>query len=257
LLLATSIAVAAIASPFGGLIALWVRPSTLFMSGTLGFTGGVLLATIAFEMLPGALEHSSLTLAILGFVAGFVAVYAFDLVVHGGVLVGEKAEQRRWLKRSHRLRRSRNDEVTVLAGGTSAEEVIEGLSIGVGLAIKPGLGLMVALAIAIDNVSEALSIGEMIRNQKGRRGRSDALRILGWTGLIGLSVLLSAVAGWLFLRGIPQTVLGILFGAGAGGLFYLTVTDLVPEAEEHQYQQLPAITMGAGFMIIFALSTFL
>ena len=225
------------------------------MSGILGFTSGVLVATIAFEMLPNALEYSSLVLVVFGFVAGFIAVYAFDLFMHRGVLVGEKAEQRRWFNRSNRLRRSRDNEVTVLATGTSAEEVIEGLSIGVGLAFKPELGLLIALAIAIDNFSEALSIGEMIRNEKGHRGRSETRHILGWTGLIGLSVLVSAVIGWLFLRGMPQTLLGVLFSAGAGGLFYLTVTDLVPEAEEHQYQQVPAITMGIGFMMIFALST--
>jgi zinc transporter ZupT len=51
---------AAIASPIGGVIALWAKPSTLFMSAVLGFTSGILLATIAFEMLPNALEHSSL-----------------------------------------------------------------------------------------------------------------------------------------------------------------------------------------------------
>ena len=50
-------------------------------------------------------------------------------------------------------------------------------------------------------------------------------------------------------------MLGTLFGAGAGAMFYLTVTNLVPEAEEHQYQQLSAIAMGSGFMGIFALST--
>jgi zinc transporter, ZIP family len=257
LLLAITITLAAIASPIGGVIALWAKPSTLFMSGVLGFTSGILLATIAFEMLPNALEHSSLALATLGFAAGFVVVYAFDLFIHKGVLVGEKAEQRRWLKRTYRSRLSGDDEVTVLAAGTSAEELIEGLSIGVGLAIKPELGLLVALAIAIDNISEALSIGEIIRLEKDHRGRSEARRILGWTSLIGLSVLVSAVAGWLFLRGLPQSTLGFLFGAGAGGMFYLTVTDLVPKAEEHQYQQLPAVTMGVGFMLIFALSTFL
>jgi zinc transporter, ZIP family len=255
LLLAITITLAAIASPIGGVIALWAKPSTLFMSGVLGFTSGILLATIAFEMLPNALKHSSLALATLGFAAGFVVVYAFDLFIHKGVLVGEKAEQRRWLKRTYRSRLS--GDVTVLAAGTSAEELIEGLSIGVGLAIKPELGLLVALAIAIDNISEALSIGEIIRLENDHLGRSEARRILGWTSLIGLSVLVSAVAGWLFLRGLPQSTLGFLFGAGAGGMFYLTVTDLVPKAEEHQYQQLPAVTMGVGFMLIFALSTFL
>jgi ZIP family zinc transporter len=39
-------------------------------------------------------------------------------------------------------------------------------------------------------------------------------------------------------------------------LLHLTVTELVPEAEERQYQQLPAIAMGVGFLAIFALSTF-
>ncbi len=56
---------------------------------------------------------------------------------------------------------------------------------------------------------------------------------------------------------MPQPVLGILFGAGAGGILYLTVTDLVPEAEERQYQQVPGIAIGVGFICIFALSTFL
>jgi hypothetical protein len=34
-------------------------------------------------------------------------------------------------------------------------------------------------------------------------------------------------------------------------------SDLVPQAEERQYQRLPAITIAIGFMIIFALSTYL
>jgi zinc transporter, ZIP family len=254
-LLVLSIVAAAVASPLGGLVTLWVRPSTLFLSGVAGFASGVLLATVSFEMLPTAVERSSLPLAICGFVAGFAAVYAFDLYVHGGILVGEKADQRKWLRR--RARRSREGEVTVLGGGTSAEEWIEGLSIGIGLAIEPNLGLIVALAIAVDNVSEALSIGAIIRSQENKRGISEARRILGWTGLIGASLLASAAVGWLFLRGLPQPALGALFGAGAGGMFYLTVTDLIPEAEEHHYQQLSAIAMATGFMMIFALSTYM
>ena len=42
---------AAVASPIGGLVALWVTPTTLFMSFALGFASGVLLATVAFSML--------------------------------------------------------------------------------------------------------------------------------------------------------------------------------------------------------------
>jgi ZIP family zinc transporter len=46
--------------------------------------------------------------------------------------VGERAEQRLWVRQYSRRRQPRGDEVTVLAGGTSVEELIEGLVIGLG-----------------------------------------------------------------------------------------------------------------------------
>ena len=245
-------AAAALASPLGGLISLWCRPTTLFMSLALGFASGVLLATIGFEMLPQALELGAVWIAAAGFLAGFAAVYGFDLFIHRGRLAGEKAEQRGEVERFRRRHRPRGDAVTVLAGGTSVEELIEGLSIGVGAAIKPDLGLIIALAIVIDNLTEALSIGELVR-ARSPDGRHAAWRILRWTGLIGISLFGSALAGWFVLRGLPQPVLGFLFALGGGGMFYLVVTDLLPEAEQRQYQQSSALAMAAGFAAIFVI----
>jgi ZIP family zinc transporter len=248
---------AALALPVGGLIALWRKPTTLFMSVALGFASGVLLTTICFEMLPQALEMGSLPIAAGGFAVGFAAVYGFDLFVHRGQLVGEAAEQRPQVERFYQQRRPRGSEVTVLAGGTSAEELIEGLSIGVGTAIKPGLGLLIGLAIVVDNLSEALSIGQIIRSEQAGENRRQVRRVLGWTGLIGAALLGSALVGWFFLQGLSQRVLGFLLGIGGGGMFYLTVTDLIPEAEERHYQQSAAVSIAVGFMLIFILSGFL
>src|SRR5690606_20264039 len=121
----------------------------------------------------------------------------------------------------------------------------------------PGLGLLVAAAIVVDNLSEGLSIGQLIRSESTESGRSQARRILGWTGLIGVALLVSAIGGWFLLRGMPEPPLGVLFAAGGGGMFYLTITDLVPEAEERQYQQSAAISVGLGFIAIFVVSSFL
>jgi zinc transporter, ZIP family len=243
---------AALASPLGGLIALWLKPTTLFMSLALGFASGVLLATISFEMLPQALEISSLATAILGFAAGFLAVYGLDLFINRGMLAGKKAAQKTAVSRFHRRHRPRGDQVTVLAGATSIEELIEGLSIGVGAAIDAELGLMVGIAIVIDNIAEALSIGELIRDGTHDDGR-PVWRVLKWTGLIGLSLMSSALIGWFALKGLPHPVLGFLFAMGGGGMFYLTVTDLIPEAEERQYEQSAALAVGAGFVTILVL----
>jgi ZIP family zinc transporter len=247
---------AAVASPIGGLIALWRKPTTLFMSIALGFASGTLLGTISFEIMPQALELTSVVVTVVGFVAGFASVYGFDLFIHRGKLAGPKAEQGKEVRSYHAHHRPRGDEVTVLAGGTSTEELIEGLSIGIGTSIKPGLGLLIALAIIIDNVAEALSIGEMILVQRGSEKRSSIWRVLKWTGLIGVSLFSSALVGWFLLRDLSQSVLGFLIATGGGGMFYLTVTGLVPEAEERQFQQSAGLAIGTGFMLIFVLSQF-
>lgn len=241
----------AIASPIGGALALWKRPTTLGLSIAVGFAAGALLGAFAFEMLPHAVKSASLPIALGGFALGFAFVYALDLFIHRGTSAGEKASQHDRVMSMRRRRHMRGDEVTVLAGGTSAEELIEGLTIGVSAATDPALGLIVGLAIVIDNISESMSIGDLIR-EKG--GEHQVRRILGWTSLIGVALFVSAMAGWFLLRDLPPTILGLLLAAGAGAMFYLTVTELVPEAESHQYQQSSAIAMGAGMLVIFTLS---
>ncbi len=225
----------------------------MFMSLALGFASGVLMGTISFEMMPESLRLSSLTLTVSGFVLGFVAIYGFDLFIHRGRIAGPKAEQEEKVKEHYRRHRPRGDVVTVLAGGTSTEELIEGLSIGVGMAIRPGVGLLIALAIVIDNAAEGLSIGELIRAEQGGM-KCSARRVLKWTGLIGTSLLSSALIGWFLLRDMSPAVLGLLLSVGAGGMFYLTITDLIPEAEERHYQQSAGIAAGAGFILILVIS---
>jgi ZIP family zinc transporter len=247
-------ALAAVASPLGGLLALWHRPSSLFMSVALGFAGGVLMGTISFEMMPEALRLSSLWVAVGGFILGFLSVYGFDLFIHRWRVAGHKAEQIKDVKRYYRKHRPRGDEVTVLAGGTSTEELIEGLSIGIGTSIRPGVGLLIAVAIVIDNFAEALSVGELILAEHGSGRQHRVRRVIKWTGLIGISLLGSALAGWFLLRNMSPTVLGFLLGAGAGGMFYLTTTDLLPEAEERHFQQSAGLAAGAGFTLILVLS---
>ncbi|WP_207384197.1 ZIP family metal transporter [Legionella nagasakiensis] len=256
ILVMTIAIVAAIASPVGGLIAIWHKPTTFFMSLALGFASGVLLATASFEMLPQAQELSSLPVTVMGFAVGFILVYAFDLLVHRGKLAGQESEQYLKVRQFYRRHHIKQGKVTVLAGGTSVEELIEGISIGVGTAIKPGLGLLIGLAIVVDNLSEGLSVGELIRAEQESQKHSYRQRILSWTSLIGGALLISSLLGWYFLRGLPSSILGFLIAVAGGGLFYLTITKLVPAAEERHYQQSSAVAMAVGFLFIFTLANF-
>ena len=96
-----------------------------------------------------------------------------------------------------------------------------------------------------------MSIGDLIQ-EKG--GEHQVRRILGWTGLIGVSLFVSAMAGGFLLRDLSPGMLGFLLAVGAGAMFYLTMTELVPEAESHQFQQSSAVAAGVGLLVIFTLS---
>lgn len=242
---------AALASPLGGALSIWLKPSSLLLSLVVGLAAGVLLGTFAFEMMPKALELSSIPLAACGFALGFALVYLLDLYVNRWKMAGREAAQNEAVKSMHRRLKPRGSNTAVLAGGTSAEELIEGVSIGIGAALDPSIALIVGLAIFIDNISEAMSIGELVL---GERRDHAGRRITLWTSLIGASLFISAMAGWFFLQGVPEPAQGFLFAMGAGGMFYLTITDLVPEAESHHFQQSSAIATGCGFLLIMVLS---
>jgi ZIP family zinc transporter len=244
---------AALASVVGGLLAMIRKPTSLVMSIAFGFASGVLISTVALEMVPQALDLTSRGATGAGFAGGFLAVWVFDLFVNRWQVAGEHAAQRPRVEAYHRSHRPRGDRVTVLAGGTSAEELVEGLAIGTGVVIDPEVGALIAAAIAVDNFSEGLSIGELVVGYADR-DTPKARRVLGWTSLVGASLLVSAVLGWLLLRDAGGELVGLLQATGAGGMLYLTVSALVPPSEEQQYQGSGALATGAGFLVILFLT---
>jgi ZIP family zinc transporter len=228
------------------------------MSIAFGFAGGVIVATVAIEMVPRAEELAAPLPVVLGFAAGFGAVYLLDLFLNRWQVAGPRAAEHARVAAFHRRLRPRGGQVMVLAWGTSVEEIIEGIAIGVGTSVTIELGFIIALAIAFDNISESFSIGAMLRDESkatAAGGGRLARRILIWASAPGVAVLLSAIGGWAALRGISDGALGTLLAAGAGALFYLTVTDFIPEAAERQYQQSAAVGAAVGFLAIYVLVT--
>jgi ZIP family zinc transporter len=166
-------------------------------------------------------------------------------------MAGEGSDEWHRLSRLHRRQKARGSQVTLLAGGTAIEELVEGLSIGVGLAVNPTLGVMIGAAIVLDNLVEGISIAEIIRAE---RPDGASRLIFAWTGLIGLALFSSATVGWLILRDMAEGMMGTLLAVGAGGMFYLVVTDLLPRSAKSQYQQSAAVAAATGFLLMFALS---
>ena len=212
---------------------------------------GVLLGTFAFEMMPSAGAAAGKIPTIIGFVGGFLTVYVFDLYINHGFIAGNESDEWHKLSRLHRIQRAHGSKVTLLAGSTAIEELIEGLSIGVGLAADSSLGIMIGVAVILDNLVEGMSIAQIIRAEQGENASRS---VYAWTGMIGLALFLSATIGWVLLSDMAASMLGVLLAIGAGGMFYLTVADLLPRSAKTQYQQSAALAVAVGFLLIFALT---
>jgi ZIP family zinc transporter len=202
-------------------------------------------------MIPTALELGPLATVAAGFVVGVGGLYLFDLAVNGGSLVGEHADQRRLVRR--RRWRGSSSRVVVLAGGTSIEQLAEGLVIGVGASVEPSLAVVVALAIGIDNLGEGMGIGELVRDETPEASAAWR-RTVAWTAAIGLSLFGASMVGWLALRDLPAEAVGALLSAGGGAMLYLTWSSLLPEGEARQYQGSATLASGAAFALMLVLT---
>jgi ZIP family zinc transporter len=147
------------------------------------------------------------------------AVYELDMFLNAWRMAGPRAAEFVSVKAFHRRRPPRGEQAMVLAIGTSIEEVIEGLAIGVGVSVGEDVGFLLAFAIAIDNVTEAFSVGALIRDEAVRSGK-DRLhlvrRILTWSSAPGATVFLSALFGWALLGGMSDSLLALLLAAAGG-----------------------------------------
>jgi len=71
--------VGVIGTGFGGLLSLlWKNPGSKFMSIILGFSGGLMLSVVTFDLLPEAFEIGGIPLSILGIIFGIIVTTLID-----------------------------------------------------------------------------------------------------------------------------------------------------------------------------------
>jgi ZIP family zinc transporter len=190
-----------------------------FRHGVVAFGGGVLLAAVALVLVPEGTRHLP------------PAVSAAALAL-GGVtaMLADRAIERR--------------------GGAGAQlmamlldYVPEAMALGATLASDPGLGLLLALLIALQNYPEGFNAYCELHDGAGvAAGR--ALAALAAVVLLGP---LAAALGLIVLADAAAP-LGMVMLAAAGGILYLTFQDIAPQAKLERGWG-PPLGAVLGFMV--------
>lgn len=231
LLLATATFVSTLT---GGFVALRNRSR---MHLLLGFTAGVILGVVAFDLLPEVFDLAGRSpgdppVAMIAFAAGFLALH---LVERSSAL--HHSHEREYGDHRH-------PHVGVISAlGLCAHSFMDGLSIGLGFQAGNAIGVVVALAVIGHDFADGLNTVGIVLAHGNTTRRSKLL-----LGLDAVAPLLGALCTLFFH--VSTHVLMLYLGFFAGFLLYLATADILPEAHSRNPSRLTFVCtlVGVGAM---------
>ena len=256
----------------GALGSAWSAP--IKVTGVLlAFASGSLIAALAFELFPEAVEVGGLARSAVGLAAGgttFVVLNTWlDARVAKGAgrpedaplpddaadaLAGAEADQREKLQVAGGRTAAGAGLGTAFAllAAVTLDGVPENLALGVSLigsedeGIAGSLALLVA--IFVSNLPESL-VGAVAMRQGGLAART----VIGIWTLTAVALTVAVVLGYAALSSVSEEVLAFPLAFAGGAVLASLADTLMPEAFEHG-RPLNSFATGAGFFLSFVLA---
>ncbi|HTA20811.1 MAG TPA: ZIP family metal transporter [Polyangia bacterium] len=261
-------AISGLATSLGALPFVCVRsiPRRAY-DGILGLGAGLMLAAATMGLLSeavhdvrvdGALDLGRLSLVVAGFAVGVGIAAVMDRFIPHQHAGGH--HQHLGHEPGHDVH-DRHDEPApgdarrgyAIVGALTLHRVPEGLAIGAGFAV-PGsshLGLLLAIAVGIQNVCEGLVMAAPLR-QGGVSGGAGLLIV----ATTGLTIPAAAVVGGA-LAGIAAPAMPFILALAGGTLIYITSNEIIPESHSHGHEGTASTGVVFGFLLTMVLQAIL
>lgn len=246
----TLLAVAVAASLLAGaLVAARVRLPPRVAAAITAFGGGILVASVALELVPDADEGAGLLITATGLAVGTVIYVIADALL-------TRAEAPREMRRSGHAAAAGQEMVMPdsseasrgesIAVGIFVDGVPESLAIGLTTA-QGTLGRALLVGVLVGNIVESYGSAQPI--VMSGRSKGFAIALLGGIGLaLGLALLLGGTV-------FAEASAGFIGGAeavAAGAVLAVVSISVVPYAFE-QVDQMTALAVMAGFILGYVL----
>jgi zinc transporter ZupT len=224
-----------ISTALGGLFALKNRDN---LHRILGFTAGVLLGVVAFDILPEMfkLMQSNKFDATPGMIALVIGFLAFHIAEKLTIIHSPHEEE----YGSHHHPRVGMLSALALAG----HSFLDGVGIGLAFQVSNTVGIAVAAAVIAHDFSDGLNTVSLMLAH-----RNTPRRALGFLILDALAPVAGAVSTLFF--SLPDNILVLYLGFFAGFLLYIGASDILPEAHSKHPSQITLALTVLGTLFIF------
>ena len=251
--------------------ALMQRDSKRVVSLLLSFAGGVMLAVVCFDLIPGAIhpENSpkdmNLLWVLAGVLFGFVVVYLLNHcidrstnheVAHIDADHPKTADDLDELIHSDHLMAHREEgnhlftAGVVMAAAIALHNLPEGMVIGASFAssaasanVFSGSGLLMAIIIGLHNIPEGMAV--VVPLVSGGMKKGSAVLI---TAASGAPTIIGALLGY-WIGVVGPLGLCLSLSCAGGAMLYVVLGELLPEAILMWRSKLPAFATAGGILL--------
>ncbi len=231
-----------VSTSIGGLLALRLRSRLRYV---MGFTAGVLVALVSFDLLPEIFrlvdeQRIDPVLPMLALMVGYLAFYTVEKVslIHHS----HESEDGKAL--------TTHPQVGLLSAlALSGHSFLDGVGIGLGFQVSTTAGIIVAIAVIAHDMSDGLNtVTLMLVNHNTSR------RALALLALDAIAPVLGTLSTFLFT--IHGMALPIYLGFFAGFLLYIGASDILPAAHSKESSRGTVLLTFVGALFAFVVTRF-
>lgn len=231
-------AIAASSLVIGALIALARPVPKLPLGLIMAFGSGVLVSSVAYELVEEAVAVGGQLPMAIGLAAGTVAFY-----------VGDRAIDRMGAAGMGSVKGPINPESGLaIVLGASLDGIPESVVLGLTVSNGSGIGVAFLVAVFMSNLPEGIAGTAGLQASGWRRG--GILRL--WLIVVGASAV-AALFGATVLESASGELNAFILGFAGGAILTMLADTLIPEAFEHA-GKLAGLMTTLGFGLAFALT---
>ena len=260
---------AGLSTGVGSLIAFFAKKTNKkFLSISLGFSAGVMIYVSMIEIFVKAQdaltselgEKTGAIWTVLAFFGGMFLIALIDKLIpsaenpHEARSVVADCEGCGECEICVKEQKAKREKEQLMRTGVFTALAIaihnfpEGMATFVSAFQDPSVAIPVVAAIAIHNIPEGIAVSVPIYQATGSKRRA-----FFYSFLSGFAEPIGALIGWLVLIPImSDRVYGVIFGAVAGIMVFISIDELLPAAREYGEHHLSVYGMIAGMMVMAA-----
>ncbi len=223
--------------------ALGARSAGRMLDVGLGFSAGVMLvASFTSLILPG-IELGGLTPVLLGFALGSATIFLINKYLpHEHLVKGFEGPE----ELGRRLR-----TVWLLVFAIIIHNFPEGLAVGASVSYSVREGVLMAIAIGLQDMPEGFAVAMPLVGMGMGVGRALGIALL--SGLTEVAMAVVPVAA----TSASRALLPAFLGFAGGSMIYVVSHEVIPETHRHGREDVATLGLLIGFIVMLVLDTML